>query len=202
MATKTLSDCVCTANHDNRIDDYALSRINFRVRRLTCQFDLSEDEQGDYRQDMMVELLSAFERFDPSKATRETFINRVLDRFVKYAIRARFTRLRRTCDSPLGFEDVSIGFEPVVNEARAGEKDEQARRELRLDMAVVMARMPARLRRMCRLLMKFGATETARKLGICRQSIYRNFAEIREYMIGAGLVEIENSATKTARLQM
>jgi len=56
------------------IDEYALERISFRIRVLTSQFDLSEAEQEDCRHDMVVELLTAFQRFDPAKAKRETFV--------------------------------------------------------------------------------------------------------------------------------
>ena len=184
------------------IDQYALERIDFRVRRLASQFDLSQDEQEDYRQDMVVELLSAFGRFDPGKAKRETFVNRVLDKFVKYATRVRCTHIRRACDSPLGLDDVCLGFQPVVNETRAGELDEQGQRELRLDMAAAIARMPERLQRVCHLLMELDPADAAEELGICRQSIYRNIGEIRQYLAAAGLGASENGATDSAQVQM
>lgn len=184
------------------IDEYALERISFRIRVLTSQFDLSEAEQEDCRHDMVVELLTAFQRFDPAKAKRETFVNRVLDKFVKYATRIRCTQQRRPCDSPLGLDDVALGFQPVVNETRAGELDEQAQRELRLDLEAALAGMPKRLRRVCRLLMVFAPPEVAEKLGVCRGSIYRNIAEIRPYLAAAGLRIPGNSATESAQVQM
>ena len=184
------------------IDDYALERIDFRVRRMAGQFDLSEDEQEDYRHDMVVELLGAFDRFDPGKAKRETFVNRVLDKFVKYAIRTRCTHRRRVCDSPISFDDIAPGYQPVVNDSRAGQLDEQGQRELRLDMKTAVARMPERLQRVCRLLMEFDPAEAAEQLGICRQSIYRNIAEIRQYLDAAGLGTSENRATDSRQVQM
>jgi len=184
------------------VDDYALARIDYRVRELTSQFDLSEDEKEDLRHDMVVELLSAFKRFDPDKATRETFINRVLDKFVKHAIRVRCTRQRRACDSPIGFDDIAPGYESAVNDTRSGQLNEQGLCELRLDLRAAIARMPERLQRVCRLLMTFNPTETARKLGICRQSIYRNIREIRGRLIRAGLGISEKGATDSPQLQM
>jgi len=184
------------------IDDYALERIDYRVRRLTNQFGLSEDEQEDCRQDMVVELLSAFDRFDPGKAKRETYINRVLDKFVKHAVRTRCTHRNRACDSPICLDDVAPGFQPVINDPGAGELDEQGRRELRLDMAAVIARMPKRLQRVCRLLMEYTPTEAAEELDISRTSIYRNIAEIHQHLTIAGLGKEENSATDSAPLQM
>jgi len=179
-----------------------MDRIDFRVRRLADQFDLSGDDQQDLRQDMVLELLGAFERFDPVKAKRETFVNRVLDKFVKYVTRIRCTNLRRTCESPIGFGDVDDGYEPVVNEAAAGQLDEQARCELRIDMDAAIATMPERLQRVCRMLMQFDAAEAAKRLGICRQSIYRNMAEIRRYLAAAGLTPAEDGATDSTQVQM
>ncbi|MCK4626918.1 MAG: hypothetical protein KAV00_16520 [Phycisphaerae bacterium] len=53
---------------------------------------------ADCRHDMVVELLPAFRRFNPDKANREIFINRVLDRSVKYTTRIRWrTRNATEC---------------------------------------------------------------------------------------------------------
>lgn len=64
----------------NFLDDYAMQRIEFRARQLARQHKNRGDWQ-DLRQDMVVEILEAAPRFDPAKASRETFIARVLDRF-------------------------------------------------------------------------------------------------------------------------
>jgi len=200
MANATFPD-VHEQNHD-LIDRYVLDRIDYRVRRLAIQFDLSQGEQEDYRHDMVVEVLAAFDRFDPSKARRRTFVNRVLDKFVKYATRVRCTHRRRACDSPHGLDDVCPGFQPVVNDPRGGQRDEQGRCELRLDMEAALARIPQRLRRVCRVLMTFNPAEAAERLGICRQSIYRNIAEIRRYLTAAGLGVSEKHATDSLQVQM
>lgn len=184
------------------IDDYALARIDYRVRQLAERFNLPQDQQEACRHDMVVELLSAFRRFNPDKAKRETFINRVLDLFVKYTTRVRCTHRRRPSDNPIHFDDIAPGYQPVINDPPTGQIDEQGRCELRIDMDAAVARMPSRLRRVCRLLMKFDPAEAAKQLGICRQSIYRNIWEIRGYLAGAGLGTSKNGATNSPRLQM
>ena len=181
---------------------YALARIDYRARRQAISFNLSDDEREDLRHDMVAELLRAFKRFDPEKASRETFINRVLDRFVKYSMRSKRTRQNRACNNPACLDDVHPGFQPTVNHPRIGELDEQDRRELHLDLAAVIARMPERLQRVCRALLRLMPAEAAHSLGICRQSIYRNIAEIRAYLSEAGIGISENDATNPARLQM
>ncbi len=202
MAIQTVLTQPTDLSSSSLIVDYALARIDYRMRQLASQFGLSEHEREDYRHDMVVELLSAFKRFDPHKAKRQTFVNRVLDKFVKHAIRGRYTRQRRACDSPVHFEDIGPGYQFVVNDTRAGQLNEQGLCELRLDLHAAIARMPERLQRVCRLLMTFDPAEAARQLGICRQSVYRNMREIRERLIRAGLGISGNGATDSPQLQM
>ena len=184
------------------VDDYAMERIEFRLRQLKDRFELSERDKQELRHDMVAELLSARRRFDPARAKRETFINRVLDRFVKYAMRKRCTSRDRPCDNPIGFADIMPGFEPVTNDPPGGLGDEQGRRERRLDLEAAVARMPERLQRVCRLLKVYDPAEAAQRLGINRQSIYRIMAEIRKFLTEAGLGISENSATNPPRPQM
>ncbi len=169
------------------IDDYALARIDFRVRQLRYQFDLSDEDQADLRNDMVAELLSAFERFNPSKSKRETFTNRVLDRFVLYVTRRRCTWQRRSSDSPIGLDDVHVGFQPRANDPGIGELDEQDLRELRLDLIDVIAQMPERLQRATKLLMVYPRKEVAVRIGVHRCSMTPIIARIREHFEEAGL---------------
>lgn len=181
-----------TDNRSNDLDAYARERIEFRVRQLTYQFELSADQQEDYRAEMIAELLAALDRFNPARAKRNTFVNRVLDKYLLYATRRRCTQMRRPYDSPVGLDDVADGYRPVVNEPRQGRRDEQARCELRLDVEAAVAAMPAPLRRTCRLLMaQCTPTEAARALGIHRQTFYRRAAAIRRRLAAAGLNEFQ-----------
>ena len=193
-----------TTTDPSIIDDYALARIEYRVRQLAIQFNLPDDRKDDLRQDMVIELIGAFRRFDPVIAEWETFVCRVLDRFVKYTYRIKGTRQRRMCANPVSFSNIKgrEDFNPVGNDPRKGELSEQDRRELKADVALVISRMPKRLQRVCRVLMTFGATNSAEQLGICRGSVYRNIAKIRKHFVRAGVGFPENSATNPGQLQM
>ena len=180
------------------IDDYALARIDFRVRQLRFQFDLSDEDQEDLRNDMVVELLSAFKRFDPDKSKRETFINRVLDRFVLYVTRQRCTQQRRASDSPIGFDDVSAGFQPTINDPRRGESNEQDLRELRLDLPEVIAKLPDDLQQVCEVLARKSGRAAAKELGISKSSLYRAVADIRKHFISWGYSSSSENAWDTS----
>ncbi len=184
------------------IDDYAMERIEFRLRVMSTWWDLSGHDKQDYRHDMVVELLKARRRFNPAKAKRETFINRVLDRYLKYVVRTRSTDSERPFETPIEFDDVAPGFQPVVNDPPGGHGNEQSRRELRLDLEAVIARMPERLRRVCELLKVYTPVEAAARLGMTRQSIYPIMREIRRSLSLAGIRIPKNSLTDSGQLQM
>jgi len=182
------------------IDAYALDRIDFRVSQLRCQFDLSEHDQEDVRHDMVVELLSALQRFNPAKAKRETFINRVLDRFVLYVMRQRCTQKRRSCDSPKGFDDVSDGYQPCSNDPGHGHRDEQGYRELRLDVPEVIALLPDDLQRVCLVLQRKSGRAAAKELGIGKSTLYRAIADIRKHFADHGYTGFVDDAWDTSAL--
>ena len=169
------------------IDEYAIARIDHWANQQAKWLDLPDDTREDIRHDMVVELLQALERFDPSKAKRETFINRVLRCFVRNALRTAYARKRRSCDSPIHLDDIKHGFEPSVNDPRTGELDEHDLCDLRSDGDRIVARMPDRVARVARALMRSGPTEAAEELEIARTSIYRNIKEIRAFFVEAGI---------------
>ena len=164
---------------------------------MSTWWELSEHDKQDYRHDMVVELLKAMPRFDPARAKRETFINRVLDRYLKYVVRTRSTRQERPCDNPIHFDDIMPGFQPVINDPAGGQGNEQGLRELRLDLDAVIARMPERMRRVCVLLKQYTPTEAAGRLGISRQSIYPIMRAIKRVLSLAGMGIPKNNTTKS-----
>ena len=185
------------------LGDYVRDRIDFRVERLGILFELGEEDKEDLRQRMYLELWRAWRRFNPEASCRETFATRVLDCLFKYLLRGNLNRQQRECDSPLAFDDVTDGFEPVVNEVRGGARDEQALRELRLDIEAVIDGMPERLQRVCRTLMVYSGREAARRLGIGKSSLYRARASIRKRFEAAGIRGfLDEAGTDSPRLQM
>lgn len=170
---------------DSAFDNYVKDRIDYRVSQMTLGFNLSEDDQDDYRSAMVAEVYSAMRRFDPQKAKRETFVNRVLDRYVLYAIRTRCNQMKRPCLNPIGFAEIGETFEPTSNETRKGEINETGRAELQMDVEMVIDRMPDRLQRAARLMMQMSPADAAREMGIHPCSIYRLMSRIRSYFLDA-----------------
>ena len=166
------------------IDDYARGRIEYRVIHLSKTFHLDEPDKDDLRQDMMIELLKAGDRFDSAIAGQKTFINRVLDTFYQRYLRRRRQRSRHNVFQPIGYDDVAVGFIPErTNES---ETSEQERTELRLDIETILQQMPPRLKDICTNLMEYSPSETAKRLNISPSTVTRSVPRIREYFVAAG----------------
>lgn len=172
---------VSTHANDSLIDDYVMERIDYRARRLAIQFGLTDEQREDLSQDMVVEVLAAMARFDPAQSNRKTFVSRVLDNFVKNAIRTEMHRRQRECYNPIPLEDISEGYVPVVNDPRGGELSEVEQVDMKMDFEEILSWMPQRLQRICKLLTEYSVAETAEKLGVNRTAIYRHIPEIQEY---------------------
>ena len=167
------------------IDDYALARIDFRVGRLARAFRLSEDDANDLRQEMAGELLKASTRYDPDRSSRNTYINRTLDRYYRHVARRLRNRQRHEAKKPTPISAMK-NFCPAVNEPGKGELSEQDRTELRIDQAGILASMPARLRRFGAVLRVYLPREAAKYLDVHPSTVYRAIGEIRPYFVAAG----------------
>lgn len=171
---------------DNCIDDYALARIDFRVGRLVEAFRLGDGEAEDLRQDMIAELLKARVRHNPARCQRNTFINRTLDRYYLHAARALANRQKHESMRPTPISAMPT-FSPTVNDPRRGERSEQERVDVAIDLAEVVSNLPPELQRICEALRLYKPSEAARRLGMHRSTIYRAMREIRRHFTAAGL---------------
>lgn len=199
MTTLTVSPQLSKIHTSHLIDDYVLKRIDFRARQLAIKFRLPDDRRDDLAQEMVVELLKAANRFDPDgSATWHTYASRVLDLAVKKLAQAECRMRQREAGRPMGFSQAPDGSPSAVNNPAHEGEDELAQLELKLDIDVVLARMPERLRQACRLLMHLSPTEAAEAMGIHRNSIYRLIAQARAYFMEPRLGFCDSSAADLA----
>jgi RNA polymerase sigma factor (sigma-70 family) len=184
------------------LDEYALKRIEFRVKRLARSFHLDEEHADDVRQDMALDLLKALRRFDPARCQRRTFVTRALNRTFKHIARRLRNRLRHGTKSPVSLECIRQGFEPVCNDPGQGEFSEEDLAGLRMDLEDLLPAMPERLRRVAEALMANDSpAEAARALGIHRCNVTRAIQQIRPYLEAAGYGPDRLAATNRAHTQ-
>ena len=164
------------------LDDYAMERIEFRARQLAQQYKGRGDWE-DLRQDMVVELLEAAERFDPAKASRETFIARVLDRFEIDLYRENARNQEVQCVS---LDDPSVERDFLEDCSSVVEPSGQEQTDLSSDVESLIAGLPPELAEVCCLLKHYSFSETARRLDIGRGTLYRRVEAIRKHFARAG----------------
>jgi len=171
------------------LGDYATERVDHHTRQLAETFPLSPDDQADLRQDMFLELLVAAEQFDHSRGDGDTFVDRVLDRFVRGKTRTGCREIDNPAASPVALDDVAPGFSPVVNGPSLGEFSEQARHELLLDLETILPTMPEPLRELCDLLKTSSLREARARLAMSKESFATAIAEIQDHLAEHGITE-------------
>ncbi len=181
------------------LSDYAKNLIKFKSRQLTRRLDFQMAELEDLQQELWLALVKAAKRFDPAKASLDTFIDRVVNTAVAMLLRGRqrkrngiTQRMQSLSDEltppdgktePLAAtvsrDDLArrIGTEPI-DETHVAETTEA--------VAAALRQMPADLRDLCRRLMGGTVTSVARDLGISRRQVRNRLQNARPYLEQAG----------------
>lgn len=75
-------------------DDYVEKMIVTNVAQLIRRKAIASQDQEDWEQDLRVAVLDSLADFDSTKASWHTYANSVVDKTIKYALRARKTEQR------------------------------------------------------------------------------------------------------------
>jgi len=182
-------------------DLYAVKLIRTKSRQLCKQPDFSLNDRLDIEQDLMIELTERLPTYDPDRASEEAFITWVVLQRIADLIRSQRTKKRR-----IDVEATSLNDLVYVSES--GSKEEQwatldneifqeftgsdtkshnERIDLEIDLERVMNGLPEDLNRLCEFLSKYSISETARRLGVSRTSLYKSIHELHEAFEQAGM---------------
>ena len=174
-----------------------VKHIQLTARRLARLPGFSRSDIPDIEQDLALAAWKALPRFDPSHASIDTFVDRVLGAVVGMLERRRERQKRdhrreaysidemmdakRAAEAEGG--DAVPPLEAEVHDLRLGRDyaDEAHRAGLRLDVAQILERLPADLRAVAEMLMDGQSlVQVARALGIPRQTLQgREMAALR-----------------------
>jgi RNA polymerase sigma factor (sigma-70 family) len=168
-----------------------------------CRRGFCPSEREDIEQELWLAVLRQAERFDPLRASLETFLDRVVGRGVILLWRSRNRRKRGSGVTPCSLESQFLvtaeGRKPLgevissedgARRMRTHVPDAMARSEETEAVEHALAQMPEWLREICRRLTTGTVASVARELGVSRHRIRRALAEARPYFEEAGL---ENS---------
>jgi RNA polymerase sigma factor (sigma-70 family) len=142
-----------------------------RARRAVLTGALRFADREDIEQEALIASWRAFQRYDPTRASLATFIERVVANTVtSLTRRARRVRDAYSLDSPAA-RTLSSGTGSV---------------ELHADVYRVLERMAARDRQLALALMEYTPSQASRKLVVSRSTIYEGIRRLRTAFILAG----------------
>ena len=171
--------------------------IRVRAERLARSGSMPGMDADDIAQDLRLDLLERQASYDPTRASFETFADRVVaNRIATLAAptaRLRAERTMQDVQAPCRPEDddADMSLVDVLPQSAALYAGEDADPALAFglhrDVAWLLATLPPACRQVALALSQMSATQAARALGLSRCTIYARLALIRTAALALGL---------------
>lgn len=196
-----------TIDSSTPLPQYITTLIQITVRKTIGRYRLTASDRDDIEQQIAMEVVRRRAKFDPNRAKENTFLARVVEHAVADILAARKAACRdyRREESILSqWLSVPSNFHPLKNEwTTRGEliSEEDARRhrgrepsnpdevrDLIIDMANVVAKLPDRLRNLFDYYKDLGSAHAvARATGMHHSSVCDALKKIKQHFETAGL---------------
>jgi RNA polymerase sigma-70 factor, ECF subfamily len=176
-----------TQKKPSALTDYALDVVRCKALRLVGKEGYTLDDLDDIQQELIVDLLERLPKFDPAKATYNTFVSLMVRRKIANLLRDRKREMRdRQREECSLNEDVDDGEGYLVQRYQTINHDEKDLRtrehprsaeesaDLESDIQTALAKLPPDLRQAAELLQTLSPAQVARQLGIPRATFYEN----------------------------
>jgi len=178
--------------------EYVQALIRIKARQVVRDPGFSRSDQPDVEQELVARILRVARRFDPGRASVNTFITRVVDSAVATILRDR-ARKKRAADRPTWSLDRDQagrrGHEPVLLREVVEEADLRRRcgtdapvaeesQALAMDSSCLLARLAPGLREIVVSVAETSEAAAARDLGISRRQVRNALAAVRD-LLGA-----------------
>ncbi|MBA4389108.1 MAG: hypothetical protein C0404_14140 [Verrucomicrobia bacterium] len=178
---------------------YIESRIQYWANHLGRSFRLDEEDYMDIAQKLSIVLLVKLPKYDPSRASRKTFISRIIENHACTLAKARVAakrdarKMKGSLDAPSDPHDSKSEMLRDILSADnyrgglcvcASGEDE---RDLALSLAGAMGRMPGQLQQVCKLIFEgHSMTDIAQILDVNRSTVYERMEKIRKRLHDSG----------------
>ena len=183
------------------LTDYAFELIHHKARKLVGTAGFTEDDIEDIEQELVLDLLQRLPKFNPAKATYNTFVARLVERKISNLIRYRTKEVRDYRREACSLnDDIDVGEDEPAQRLVTISQDEHdlrigkyrrpagEREDMELDIAAVLADLPPELRRAGELLMAMPVAQVAREMGVPRSTFYEtHLAPLRAAFEARGL---------------
>ena len=184
-----------------QLDDYAVQLIRHKAWQLVGRGGFTKDDREDIEGDLTLDLLRRLRKFDPSRASFHTFVDRVVEHGAARLIERRSAPMRDYRREIASLND-RIEDEEGEHVERGDLVDQDTYLEsigqptmpladqvtLRVDLERVLATLPPELRDLWeRRAEGQSITDISRETGIPRGTLYERMKQLRKLVEDAGL---------------
>lgn len=182
-----------TNRHNEPLTPYLTALIEVKARQLVGKTGFTQDDIKDIEQDLTQDLLERLPKFDPAKATLNTFADRMVGRRICNLMRDRQADMRDwrreafSLDEEIETDEGSTARHEFFSQDKVdlrkepGDRRRLERENLQMDMSAVLEGLTPELRRVAEMLMTQSVTEVACELGIARSTFRdRYLSQLRE----------------------
>lgn len=181
-----------TNQKHEELTEYTMTLVHCKARQLVGKAGYTPDDLKDIEQDLIRDLLERLPKFDPAKATLNTFAARVVERRLCNLLRHRHAEMRdhrreafsmneeiETDEGPMERHE-TIGQDEIERLTGRGHQPAVERVQLQLDLEAVLIGLSPELRPVADMLRTQSVAEVARELGISRRTFReKHLAQLR-----------------------
>jgi len=174
------------------IQDYAERFIRLKTVAVAKHLNLNRADVEDLRQDLLIDVLQRFPKYDPKRSTAKSFVVMVVGNGIRTIIRLRNESKEALMQSLLSLEDqmVDEDDQPVLRMETVDAEEILVNSgiitrpsienvELQLDIRLFIDSLPDRLRGICLMLGSNSILAIAKEIGVSRNRVRSDIAEIR-----------------------
>jgi len=178
-----------TDQKNETLTPYLTTLVECKARQLIGKAGYLSDDFEDIKQELSRDLLERLPKFDPAKASINTFADRVAGHKMKSLMRDRQAAMRdwrreafslneeiETDEGETARHEFISQDEADLNTGRY-DRPEVERACRQMDVAAVLDGLPPELRRVAEMLMTQSVAEVARELGIPRGTFRDRYLE-------------------------
>lgn len=195
-----MSDAHARANHEKHLSPYAANLVRYKARQLVGHYGFTRDDREDLEQELALDLLRRLPKYRPERASRNTFIARVVDHKVATIIEHQRTSCRGYLIPKVSLDDPrddGEGNETPCSEVldAAAYLRQTGRSDFRspedqdrvIALADAVRSLPPDLQELCSLFATYTISEISRIARIPRGTLYEHLSKIRVHFERAGL---------------
>ena len=187
-------------NSYDGIGEYAVWIIKHKARQLIGSGGFAESDRDDLEQEMILDLLLRFPKYDSNKAQRNTFVAHIVKNKAVSILNERKVGKRdwHLCTASLNDRRITddgenterlegYDMDEYLRQTGQLSRPPSERLELLIELRSIIPSLPPELRDLCERLQAMSVSELSRDTGIPRGTLYDRIKELRILFEDKGL---------------